>query len=83
MSDKPYHIKDEPLTPYTRCSGTLGKVFVLSCVSSLLTPLGVEKLVRDRYGRPLTIRYTYNKVTYVANREQVHDSQNPLSGLVD
>lgn len=29
------------------------------------------KQLRDRFGRPLTIRYTYNKQTFVANREQV------------
>jgi len=29
------------------------------------------KTLRDRFGRPLTIRYTYNRKTYVANREQV------------
>jgi len=32
-----------------------------------------SKTLRDRFGRPLTIRYTYNKKTYVANREQVCD----------
>lgn len=31
------------------------------------------KTLRDRFGRPLTIRYTYNSRTYVANREQVCD----------
>lgn len=31
------------------------------------------KTLRDRFGRPLTIRYTYAKRTYVANREQVCD----------
>jgi len=30
-----------------------------------------SKTLRDRFGRPLTIRYTYNGATYVANREQV------------
>jgi len=29
------------------------------------------KTVRDRFGRPLIIRYAYKKVVYVANREQV------------
>jgi len=32
-----------------------------------------SKTLRDRFGRPLTIRYTYQKKTYVANREQVCD----------
>jgi len=37
------------------------------CKSSL------PKTMRDRYGRPLTIRYTYRKQVYIANREQVCD----------
>lgn len=30
-----------------------------------------SKTLRDRFGRPLTIRYTFKKRTFVANREQV------------
>jgi len=30
-----------------------------------------SKTLRDRFGRPLTVRYTYAKKTFVANREQV------------
>merc|ERR1711939_986571 len=37
------------------------------CMSSL------TKIVKDRFGRPLTIRFQYNKQTLIANREQVCD----------
>jgi len=46
------------------------------------------KTTRDRFGRPLTIRYQYNKMTYIANREQVcniqgHDFSSNRSFIAD
>ena len=61
MANKPYHIFPLFSEPIPGKTGAQGGT---RCSGALM------KLTKDRFGRPLTMRFTYKRKTYVANREQ-------------
>jgi len=68
-SPAPYESVDEECSDGARTwLGTLLKPFH---VRENLCEAARVKTLRDRFGRPMTVRYAYKGETYVANREQV------------